>query len=42
MTNLELAKVIVDLVGGKGNVIKAANCMTRHRLTIKDIELVKM
>lgn len=42
MTNLELAKVIVDLVGGKGNVIKAANCMTRLRLTIKDIELVKM
>ena len=42
MTNLELAKIIVNLVGGKDNVVKAANCMTRLRLTIKDISLVKM
>lgn len=42
MTNLELAKSIVNLVGGKDNVIKAANCMTRLRLTIKDITLVKI
>ncbi len=42
MTNIELAKVIVNLVGGKDNVIKAANCMTRLRLTIKDINKVKM
>ena len=42
MTNLELAKVIVNLVGGKENVIKAANCMTRLRLTIKDAKVIKM
>ncbi|WP_291654014.1 PTS transporter subunit EIIC [Clostridium sp.] len=42
MTNLELAKVIIELVGGKSNVLKAANCMTRLRLTIKDIKVVKM
>ena len=28
MTNLELAKQIVSLLGGKENVVKAANCMT--------------
>ena len=42
MTNLELAKVIVNLVGGKENVVKAANCMTRLRLTIKDSKVIKM
>lgn len=42
MTNLELAKVIVKLVGGKENVVKAANCMTRLRLTIKDANVIKM
>ena len=42
MTNLELAKIIVDLVGGKENVIKAANCMTRLRLTLKDASIVKI
>lgn len=42
MSNLELAKIIVDLVGGKENVIKAANCMTRLRLTLKDASVVKI
>lgn len=42
MTNLELAKIIVDLVGGKENVVKAANCMTRFRVTIKDVKRVKI
>jgi sucrose PTS system EIIBCA or EIIBC component len=42
MSNLELAKIIVDLVGGKENVIKAANCMTRLRLTLKDVSIVKI
>lgn len=42
MTNLELAKVIVKLVGGKENVVKAANCMTRLRLTIKDANVIKV
>lgn len=41
MTNLELAKKLVDLVGGKENVDKATNCMTRLRLTVKNAGLVK-
>lgn len=41
MSNLELAKKIVELVGGKENVEKATNCMTRLRLTVKDASIVK-
>lgn len=41
MTNLELAKTLVELIGGKENVRKAGNCMTRLRLTVKNRELVK-
>jgi len=41
MTNLELATKIVELAGGKDNIIKAANCMTRLRLTVKSLALVK-
>lgn len=41
MTNLELAKKLVELVGGKDNVDKATNCMTRLRLTVKNADLVK-
>ncbi len=40
MTNLELAQKLVDLLGGKDNVEKAANCMTRLRVTVKDEKLV--
>ncbi len=40
MTNSELAKVIVDLLGGKENVVKATNCMTRLRVTCKDVSKV--
>ena len=36
MTNLELAKKLVALLGGKSNVEKAAHCMTRLRVTCKD------
>ncbi|WP_195999489.1 PTS transporter subunit EIIC [Clostridium sp. 1001271B_151109_B4] len=36
MTNLELAQKIVELIGGKDNVLKVANCMTRLRITLKD------
>ncbi|WP_300380820.1 PTS transporter subunit EIIC [Clostridium sp.] len=42
MTNLELAKIIVNLVGGKENVVKATNCMTRLRLTLKNVDIVKL
>lgn len=41
MTNLELAKKIVELVGGKDNVEKATNCMTRLRISVKNTEVVK-
>ena len=41
MTNLELAKTIVNLIGGKENVVKATNCMTRLRVTVKNESLVK-
>ncbi len=40
MSNSELAKVLVDLLGGKNNVTKTANCMTRLRVTCKDAALV--
>lgn len=36
MTNLELAQKIVELIGGKDNVLKVVNCMTRLRVTLKD------
>lgn len=36
MNNKELAILLVKLVGGKDNVVKATNCMTRLRLTVKD------
>lgn len=40
MTNQELAKKIVELLGGKENVVKAANCMTRLRVTCKNTDIV--
>ena len=36
MTNLELAQKIVELIGGKDNILKVANCMTRLRVRLKD------
>lgn len=42
MTNKELAGKILELVGGKENVIAATNCMTRLRIRLKDISTVKM
>lgn len=41
MSNMELAKKLVALIGGKDNVVKATNCMTRFRVTVKDHLLVK-
>ena len=41
MTNQDLAKKIIELVGGKNNIVKAANCMTRLRMTVKNEGLVK-
>lgn len=42
MTNLELAKKIVSLLGGKENVVKAANCMTRLRVTCKNTDIINV
>ena len=36
MTNEQLAAKILELVGGKDNVLSATNCMTRLRLRLKD------
>lgn len=36
MTNHELAVKLLELVGGKENVISAANCMTRLRVKLRD------
>ena len=36
MSNEELAKKIVDLLGGKDNILNAENCMTRIRVNVKD------
>jgi len=41
MNNHELATVILDLIGGKDNVISAYNCMTRLRVTLVDPSKVK-
>jgi len=41
MTNAELAKTLVDLIGGKENVTKASNCMTRLRVEVKERDRVK-
>lgn len=41
MNNKELAIRLVELVGGKDNVVKATNCMTRLRLTVKNDAKVK-
>ena len=36
MTNQELSLRILELVGGKGNVTGATNCMTRLRINLRD------
>ena len=36
MKNQELSLKILELVGGKENVISATNCMTRLRITLRD------
>jgi len=36
MTNEELVKIILEHVGGKENVLAAANCMTRLRIHVKN------
>ena len=40
MTNKELAQKLLDLLGGKDNVLANAACMTRLRVTVKDTDNV--
>ncbi|WP_300383795.1 PTS transporter subunit EIIC [Clostridium sp.] len=42
MTNVEIAKNLVELVGGKQNIKSVTNCMTRCRLELVDYSLVDM
>ena len=42
MTNAEIAKNLVELVGGKKNIKSVTNCMTRCRLELVDYSLVDM
>lgn len=41
MTNKELASKILELIGGKENVSACAHCITRLRVTIKDLSMIK-
>lgn len=40
MTNQELAARLIELTGGSQNIVKAANCMTRLRLTVMEADAV--
>lgn len=41
-SNQELTKKIVELVGGKDNIMAATNCMTRVRMQLKDQSKVQL
>lgn len=41
MSNEQLAKNIVNFVGGKSNVINLVHCATRLRFTLKDESVAK-
>ena len=40
MTNEELVKAILENLGGVSNIVKANNCMTRLRISVKDDSLI--
>ena len=40
MTNDKLAKVIIELAGGESNIVDHANCMTRLRMNVVDMNKV--
>lgn len=41
MNNEELVKRIIDLAGGKENIVSASNCMTRLRIQVRDDSAVQ-
>ncbi|KDE68298.1 PTS glucose transporter subunit IIB [Fusobacterium necrophorum DAB] len=42
MTNLELVKKMIEKLGGNENISQATNCMTRLRVDVKNVNLVKV
>ncbi|WP_443663336.1 PTS transporter subunit EIIC [Clostridium sp.] len=42
MTNKDIAKNLVQLVGGKSNIISVINCMTRCRFHLKDFSKARI
>lgn len=40
MTNLELAKKIIESLGGSDNIVSATNCMTRLRANVRDKSII--
>ena len=40
MTDKEIAKKLIELVGGRDNIKSVENCMTRCRLEIRDMSKV--
>lgn len=42
MTNQELSSKILELVGGKENVVTATSCMTRLRVQLNDVSLANI
>lgn len=42
MSDKQIAQKLIELVGGKENIISAQNCMTRCRLELKDYSKVKV
>lgn len=42
MSNQELASAIIQLVGGSNNISRAAHCMTRLRLNLKNNDLIQL
>ncbi|NLW51830.1 MAG: PTS transporter subunit EIIB [Tissierellia bacterium] len=42
MKDLELAKKIVPALGGQENIVRAHNCLTRLRTTVKEPLFVKI
>ena len=42
MSDKELAKKIVELVGGKENIVSVAHCATRLRIVVSDKEKIQV